>query len=493
MSKNILNPDIIIKDDPYWKEKLADYCYNKEVKDIPKEYYPQKITHKMVIDNNNIFNPVTQKYSNNELDKAIRIEEKKNMINKIATDYDNQLRNEQTYNIINLTDRLSALNYHEALPEGPHSINKEISKAPYNILSNLPLNVHHYNKPELRPNVSDDDINGSKKKKVNKNNYRDYNIINNRYFAFNKEKMETEKEIEKLTAAKNFLEKQKYDIIRGKFYEKEKEEEFEKQLKIKQDNWLKIHNKNGNEILRNPINNIVYNEAEQKRIDEQENNRRQRYKLKDEIEDYYRNLDYNKEMNDLKSKDNKISYYKFKTTDERGYDIINLKNTYSQYKDNTTKNIRQLKSDWELLKEGSGQNETFSKKNIFKEPYDKSDIEINQHNYIKQRKINLSKLPSITEDQNFNLEGRKTYKSKILQTNNSDANVNKNYKNNLIDVGHSCIIPNHSFKYDKPTWFQGSKGRYFPTENNNNYMRIYDNKQILEKRGLNPLIVSSQF
>ena len=80
-----------------------------------------------------------------------------------------------------------------------------------------------------------------------------------------------------------------------------------------------------------------------------------------------------------------------------------------------------------------------------------------------------------------------------MQTNNSDANVNKNYKNNLIDVGHSCIIPNHSFKYDKPTWFQGSKGRYFPTENNNNYMRIYDNKQILEKRGLNPLIVSSQF
>ena len=105
-------------------------------------------------------------------------------------------------------------------------------------------------------------------------------------------------------------------------------------IQMKQDNWLKIHNKNGNEILRNPINNIVYNEAEQKRIDEQENNRRQRYKLKDEIEDYYRNLDYNKEINDLKNKDNKISYYKFKTTDERGYDIINLKNTYSQYKDN---------------------------------------------------------------------------------------------------------------------------------------------------------------
>ena len=77
MSKNILNPDIIIKDDPYWKEKLADYCYSKEVIDIPKEYYPQKITHKMVINNNNIFNPITQKYNDNELDKSIKNEEKK--------------------------------------------------------------------------------------------------------------------------------------------------------------------------------------------------------------------------------------------------------------------------------------------------------------------------------------------------------------------------------------------------------------------------------
>ena len=57
---NGLNPDIIIKDDPYWKEKLADYCYSKEVIDIPKEYYPQKITNKMVINNNNIFNTITQ-------------------------------------------------------------------------------------------------------------------------------------------------------------------------------------------------------------------------------------------------------------------------------------------------------------------------------------------------------------------------------------------------------------------------------------------------
>ena len=497
---NGLNPDIIIKDDPYWKEKLADYCYSKEVIDIPKEYYPQKITHKMVINNNNIFNPITQKYNDNELDKSIKNEEKKYMINKISLDYDNQLRNEQTYNIINLNDKLSALNYHENVPEGPHKLNKEVSKAPYNIISNINLDKHHYNKPELRPKIIEEEGN-TNNKLIPANKYRDYNIINNRYFAFDKEKTETEKEIEKLTAAKNFLEKQKYDVIRGRFYKKEQEEEFERQLKNKQDNWLKMHSKSGNQIAINPINNKVYNEEEQNRLDEKESNKKNRYKLKDNIEDYYRSLDYNKELNQKNYIYKRISYAKFKTSDERGYDIINLRNNYSQYKDNTDRKIRQLKTDWELIKDGCGENETFSKKDIFKEPYDKSDIDLNHHNYMKERKKKLNLLPTINEDDNLNLKNRKSYRSKILQNNkiiipnNSTDNINERTikNNNLIKVGNSCVIDNNPFKYDKQTWFQGTKGRYFPDNNNSKYLKIYDNKQILELRGANPLLYSNQF
>ena len=104
---------------------------------------------------------------------------------------------------------------------------------------------------------------------------------------------------------------------------------------------------------------------------------------------------------------------------------------------------------------------------------------------MKERKKKLNLLPTINEDDNLNLKNRKSYRSKILQNNkiiipnNSTDNINERTikNNNLIKVGNSCVIDNNPFKYDKQTWFQGTKGRYFP-----------DNKQILDLIGANPLL-----
>ena len=43
-------------------------------------------------------------------------------------------------------------------------------------------------------------------------------------------KKNVEKEIECLQAAKNFLEKSQYDLIKGKYYDKTKEENYIKQI-----------------------------------------------------------------------------------------------------------------------------------------------------------------------------------------------------------------------------------------------------------------------
>ena len=120
---------------------------------------------------------------------------------------------------------------------------------------------------------------------------------------------------------------------------------------------------------------------------------------------------------------------------------------------------------------------------------------------MKERKKKLNLLPTINEDDNLNLKNRKSYRSKILLKNNiiipnnSTDNINERTikNNNLIKVGNNCFIDNNSFKYDKQTWFQGIKGRYFPDNNNSKYLKIYDNKQILDLRGANPLLYSNQF
>jgi hypothetical protein len=125
--------------------------------------------------------------------------------------------------------------------------------------------------------------------------------------------------------------------------------------------------------------------------------------------------------------------------------------------------MKNIKSDWEMLLEGKGENETFSKKQIFKEPYDKSDMDINKHNYMKNRIQVLKDLPILNKDKNFGLENRKIYKSKINNINNNDFAYNNNIKES----------------WNKEKWFGvNEKNYYMPlTESNNNfgYKKIYNN------------------
>ena len=61
----------------------------------------------------------------------------------------------------------------------------------YNILSNYTIIKHHYDKPENRAKINEDELNKSIKQiKVFLNNNKDYDIITNKYKIFNKEKKE---------------------------------------------------------------------------------------------------------------------------------------------------------------------------------------------------------------------------------------------------------------------------------------------------------------
>ena len=461
----MLNKEIIIEDDPNWAKKLQNYQNKKQVFYWPEKYFPSRINQIEIKKIENSINPITQKYKDDSKNILISEQEKKNLKDSIALNYDNQLRNEQTFNIINLDNKLKALNYSESLPKNKETLNKEISKVSYNILSNLPLNVHHFDKYENRPKINEKDFELNIKEKKFLEPQRDFNIINNNYHEFNTEKKNVEKEIECLQAAKNFLEKSQYDLIKGKYYDKTKEENYIKQIEEDKKNWEKNHSDH-NHLVRNPINNQIYDKQKQNELDNIEKNKKRRFMLKDEIDNYYHSIDYSNEIRNENFKKNRISYNKFKVNDLRGYDFINFDNVYSKYKDNNKdKSMKNLKTDWEMLLEGKGENETFSKKQIFKEPYDKSDMDLNKHNYMKNRAQVLRDLPVLNKDKNFGLENKKIYKSKI-------NNVNANNDNNYFDR-------NVKDSWNKKEWFGvNEKNYYLPlTESNNNlgFKKIYNN------------------
>ena len=131
---------------------------------------------------------------------------------------------------------------------------------------------------------------------------------------------------------------------------------------------------------------------------------------------------------------NKLNYDRYKLQDERGYDFINMKNIYNHYKNNS--NCTNKKNAWELLKEKSGENETFTKKDIYKSPYDFTDVDRNEYEFKLKRNELLKNLPKIEDEESFK---RKSIPQKI-----KTRNVN------------TSPFTSHSFM-QKEYWFRNPK------------------------------------
>ena len=357
--------------------------------------FPKIITTKMITQNNRQFNPITQKYYNEKKEQKVAKNTKNNRLSMISNGYDKQLEVESTYNIINLKNKLGPFDYEESpqksnsgFAKNDNQFNYEKNNIkPYNIISNISLREHNYMSPDLRP-ANDDRLKKSNEglifknrnmdslnDKMNNKYGRDFNIINNRYKIFNEEKMKTENEIKNLTALKKIKNLKKYDIIKSEYYDSEKKDN------------KKFVDKNY--IVRNPINNMIYDKEEQKKLDEIEFNKKKRFQAGDKLDDFRHSVGYNIEGRRLMMEQNYFNPFEYKILNKRGYDILtNDPKTLSELnKDLTDIQSNKLITDWDKIKNNSDKNNnTFKTKKIYKAEYDESDIDINYSNYMKLRK-----------------------------------------------------------------------------------------------------------
>ena len=393
-----------------WKNDIQQYIYNKTHTGWGNEVNKDpKITAQMVKENDNFFNPILQTYKDLKYDKQLRKNEKSATTTEIIKNLDNQLKVEQTFNIINLQDRLKGFekdpNY-PAMKDLIHTRKRiEYYSNNFNIISNLPLTQHHYDKPENRPNNSNSEPkNGKMQYKFGKE--RDFDIISTRYKHFNDEKNEVDKEVKKIKTAQIFYKKNDYNPIKGEFYNKEKEEEFQKKRKEEQKNWgIERFNNlpkcvKGKSDIYNLITLKTVDQVEMDRMILEEKKKRQRYEIKHQLEKYYRDENLKKQDKEENRKNGKASYLRYKEQDNRQYDIIDLKEKpFNEHKDIIkTGGI----SDWQKIINGAGKNNTFETKKIYKDPYDYSEAGASYDYYKKTRNKTLSKLPKIEKDNLFN-------------------------------------------------------------------------------------------
>lgn len=150
---------MFMKTDYNWSQEIKNYESQKKhlTYEVPKK--PEVITHKIVKQNDLIYNPILQSYNDKEYENKMKQNEKSTIINTIAKNADNKLRIEQSYNIINLQDRLKGMENHPNYPkENLQRVKKNLdtSKAEYNIISNIGLDKHNFLKPEFRPQPQQD-------------------------------------------------------------------------------------------------------------------------------------------------------------------------------------------------------------------------------------------------------------------------------------------------------------------------------------------------
>jgi hypothetical protein len=488
-NQNIESKDVIIPNDKKWSEKMRNYKAEKNAYNFNLSHFPGHVTHKFIKEQENSFNPIIQKYTDNTQEKTIKEFDKICKTDDISKGYDYELNLESTYNVINLRNKLKGLNYsqdkytHDKRQKNNTEINKLFK--PYNIISNNSFKKQHYLPPELRErfngleNCTEGIMPLKKKKDYYNDKYgKDFDIISNKYLMFHKEKEATEKEIQSLAAAKKIQNLRTYDIIKRRYINPEIEENYRKSTELKQmskiNNAVKDKIKNKNYMICNPINNEVYDKEAQKKQDEKDFEKLEKYRLKNKIESLYRNVDINHEIKIDNKYKNIGKILENKIIDDRGYNIINNTIFNDNNRINKFKKFK-IMSDWEKLKSlADEKNSTFDKKAIYKSMYDKSDVSENYKNYLIKRRLKLKDLSPLNQDPIFKVSAENEKlrnNASFTKTFNFGSKTLTNKRNNTIESNENRGRNFISYKFNN-TSIVNKKTFY---EKNTNILD-YDNK-----------------
>lgn len=447
-----------LKDNNYqWGAETAKYQESKKHLGWEGNCRNTRITHKDVKTAEIFFNPITQKYTDSTIQDKIKSEEKRILPAKISNFYDKSLRYEQTFDIINLKDKLKMFKDHPDYPKERqdfgNKIVKDMSKIDYNILSNLKLKEHHYEKPEKRP--SKQSTTPKVKPKMKQAwAFKDFDIITNKYVDNHQLKATTEEQAFKLESASKYWKTHEFDSIVGKFYNKTTEEAFQKQQKDKEATWgkdkvLKLPKKVQEQgLLYNPVNQHVLDQDRLTSYLNKEGSKKKRYEKRREVEAYYFNKSIEEDdKRDLRKK-NKKCYDFYREEDNRGFNIVNQEKNFSKYK--SSLKLKDHTEGWSKVVDSTGANTTLETKKLYKEAYDYSDNENHLHNFKEMRASKyfhimlietLNKLPEIEKDPNF-------------------AQTNRRAKNPSDDARTKNVTTAPARMMLKKDWFSSSQKEY---------------------------------
>jgi len=276
-------------------------------------------------------NPITGVHLNPTVEKGLKTQEKADVVIKANKGQDRALAIENSYNVINFRSKREGLDPPQAEEKETTKTYIPNSRVPYNIISTLSFEQHHWAKPELRPKETVDDPNANFSSKFI--GRQPYNIVSNTFLADHEKKMIEERDENRFKAVKAFWKTHTYDPIEVKYYDENKEQEYHQKVKESQllqgqsvaenirRNAPTTHLAEGN--LYDPITCIPKNENAIKQLHKLEAGKIEHSRsILQRVGEYLQNEDDFSAVQDDRAL-NRSKWRRFEDDNSHGFDVIN--------------------------------------------------------------------------------------------------------------------------------------------------------------------------
>mmetsp|Transcript_137045 Transcript_137045/g.292699 ORF Transcript_137045/g.292699 Transcript_137045/m.292699 type:complete len:466 (+) Transcript_137045:90-1487(+) len=289
------------------------------------------------------FDPLLQRYRDNGTEGRERLAEEKARVGHLNRAADIQILREQPFHIINNSSKLEVLAPGgDPMRLGGSTVLGETKRTKegkgtfpstatdYNIVSNLPFEVHHWARPEERPNSLERAE--PRARQVPSFTVKDYNIVTNNYLVGHDQKLRRDKRLSIMEATHKHNKVNKYDPISQQFNDPQAEERTraanharETEAVMRADALLPPSYKGRQSEHYGMISHKVHNPEMVQLWDTMEGERMDRYKNRYIVEHNFHAQDIKGDHIRESRKLNRIAPERYQETKRRGYDIIENK------------------------------------------------------------------------------------------------------------------------------------------------------------------------
>lgn len=289
-----------------------------------------------------VFDPLLQRFRDHRTEEKQRVLEERERVRHLNRAQDIEILRTQPFNILNHSSKLEALAPgQDPMRLGGHGTLGETKRTShgkggfpttavdYNIVSNLPMEIHHWGKADERPLLQEK---SPRQRKVPVYNVHDFNIVTNKYLEEHQQKDARDQRLRLLEGTNKHMQRNRFDPVTQQFLDPRHEENMrvsdnarDVEVVLRAEAQLPPSYKGRESAFYGITSHVPHNKDMLKLWDAAEEERKERFRQRYLVEHNLHLQDLKADAIDDTRRLNKVAPERFDGPKHRGYDIIENK------------------------------------------------------------------------------------------------------------------------------------------------------------------------